>query len=222
MSSLVPRSLSRRFSFGSFDAGVYETSIKLWPPPLMMLSFSVIQFVIHIVRYLFDYLIDFNFNYCTQILICSSIDENKDIMPEKFASNYLTYKSCQRSEIWRFLSYMLVHRSYTHLISNLALQIVLGVVLEAAHGWWRVLIVYLSGVLAGSLGHSFVTPCGTLKGVSAGCFCLLFAHIANIIINWHDMEFGMAQLFVILLYGMFDLSLAYIKNDQSKYFLFNF
>ena len=76
---------------------------------------------------------------------------------------------------------MLVHSNNFHLFANLLLQILLGIPLELVHKWWRVLLIYFAGILAGSLGNSFVTSCGSLTGVSAGCYALLFAHIANVI-----------------------------------------
>lgn len=94
----------------------------------------------------------------------------------------LRYLPCKRSEIWRFLSYMLIHSSLSHLISNVLMQIFLGASLQIMHNWWRILLVYFAGGLAGCLGNSFFTPDGNLCGSSAGVFALLFGHIADIIL----------------------------------------
>lgn len=64
---------------------------------------------------------------------------------------------------------------------NLIIQIFLGVALELVHHWWRVALVYLAGVLAGSMGTSIVNPTIYLAGASGGVYALITAHIATII-----------------------------------------
>jgi len=56
----------------------------------------------------------------------------------------------------------------------------LGIPLEMVHGWWRVLLVYLAGVLAGSLGTSVTDPTVYLAGASGGVYALITAHLATI------------------------------------------
>jgi len=69
----------------------------------------------------------------------------------------------------------------THLLVNLFVQLLLGVPLEMVHRWWRVLIIYFAGVLAGSLGTSITDPFTRLAGASGGVYAILLAHIATII-----------------------------------------
>lgn len=92
----------------------------------------------------------------------------------------LEYDACKRFEIWRFISYMFVHSDGAHLMGNLIMQICFGIPLELVNHWHRVTLIYLSGVLAGSLCHS-VTNVNYLCGASAGVFALLVAHIATVI-----------------------------------------
>lgn len=68
-----------------------------------------------------------------------------------------------------------------HLVVNLLVQLLLGVPLEMVHRWWRVLIIYFAGVLAGSLGTSITDPYVRLAGASGGVYAILLAHIATII-----------------------------------------
>lgn len=42
----------------------------------------------------------------------------------------------------------------------------LGIPLEMVHKWWRVLLVYFAGVIAGSLGTSITDPDTFLAGAS--------------------------------------------------------
>lgn len=65
---------------------------------------------------------------------------------------------------------------------NLIIQILLGIPLEMVHQWWRVLIIYMAGVVAGSLGTSVTEPYIRLAGASGGVYAILMAHIATIIL----------------------------------------
>lgn len=69
-----------------------------------------------------------------------------------------------------------------HLVVNLVVQIFLGVPLEMVHGWWRVLLIYFTGVVAGSLGTSITDPRAKLAGASGGVYSIITAHIATIIL----------------------------------------
>lgn len=60
-------------------------------------------------------------------------------------------------------------------------QIMLGVPLEMVHRWWRVLLIYLAGVVAGSLGTSVSDPTVYLAGASGGVYAIMTAHVATII-----------------------------------------
>lgn len=71
---------------------------------------------------------------------------------------------------------------------NLLIQVFLGTVLELVHCWWRVALVYLSGVIAGSMGTSIANPNIYLAGASGGVYALITAHVATIIMNWREMH----------------------------------
>jgi len=58
----------------------------------------------------------------------------------------------------------------------------LGIPLEMVHGWWRVSLVYLAGVVAGSLGTSISDPSVYLAGASGGVYAIMTAHVATIIL----------------------------------------
>lgn len=87
-----------------------------------------------------------------------------------------------RPEAWRFFTYILVHDGPTHLTKNLIIQLFLGVALEWNHSWWRISLIYVSGVAAGSMGTSIFKPNAMLVGASGGVFALITAHIATIIL----------------------------------------
>lgn len=71
---------------------------------------------------------------------------------------------------------------------NLAVQILLGIPLEMVHRWWRVLVVYFAGVVAGSLATSITDPYVKLAGASGGVYSLITAHVASIIMVSYDFK----------------------------------
>jgi membrane associated rhomboid family serine protease len=97
------------------------------------------------------------------------------------------YNPWRRQEAWRFITYMFVHVGVMHILMNLIVQIFLGVALELVHCWWRVLLVYLAGVFAGSMGTSLSNPFIYLAGASGGVYALITAHIATIIMVSDDL-----------------------------------
>ena len=78
--------------------------------------------------------------------------------------SYFTFIITLRSQCWRFISYMFVHLSYSHVLVNLSVQIFVGIPLEMSHGSLRVGFLYLAGVFAGSLTSSLAEPRINLAG----------------------------------------------------------
>ena len=115
-----------------------------------------------------------------------------------FLSYYLRYDYNKRNEVWRFVTYMFVHSDRWHLLGNVLFQLFLGIPIEMIHKW-RVVIVYLSGVLLGCMGHSIFSH-AYLRGASGGVFALVTAHIAIVILNWSQMRLGLVNLFICLVY----------------------
>jgi len=85
---------------------------------------------------------------------------------------------------------------WVHICNNVIMQLFLGVLLEMVHKWWRVLIVYFAGVIAGSLATSVTDPDYYLAGASGGVYALITAHIATVILNWGEMELPWVSTFL--------------------------
>ncbi|KAJ3651114.1 hypothetical protein Zmor_017172 [Zophobas morio] len=158
---------------------LYEDEYSCCPPRLGMIIISVIEIIF----------------FC--------IDEAKEANSTKYAAGPMAmlfiYDPAKRYEFWRFLTYMFVHIGHLHLVVNLIVQIFIGIPLEMVHGWWRVLVIYFAGVVAGSLGTSITDPTSKLAGASGGVYSLITAHIATIIMNWSEMSFPAVQLIIFLL-----------------------
>jgi len=69
-----------------------------------------------------------------------------------------------------------------HIILNVVMQLILGILLELVHKGPRVLCIYLSGVIAGSLATSVVDPNTFLAGASGGVYALILAHMSTVIL----------------------------------------
>uniref|UniRef100_A0AAG5D176 EF-hand domain-containing protein n=1 Tax=Anopheles atroparvus TaxID=41427 RepID=A0AAG5D176_ANOAO len=183
---------------GDETDGEYEQNMKFWPPPLMMIVFSILEIVFFVVD-----IIKTQNHYGTS---------TNGPMATLFI-----YNPNLRQEVWRFLTYMFVHIGTMHLVMNLLVQIFLGVALELVHCWWRVALVYLAGVIAGSMGTSLFTPRVFLAGASGGVYALITAHIATIIMNWRQMEFAIVQLFVFLIFCVTDLGVSIYNSINDPF-----
>lgn len=96
---------------------------------------------------------------------------------------------------------MVLHAGWFHLGFNVAVQLLFGLPLEMVHGSSRIACIYFSGVLAGSLGTSIFDPEVYLVGASGGVYALLAAHLANVLLNYHQMRYGVVRLAFILIFG---------------------
>ncbi|CAG0894793.1 unnamed protein product [Cyprideis torosa] len=118
------------------------------------------------------------------------------------------YRPDKREEIWRFFLYMVLHAGWLHLIFNLLVQLLVGVPLEMVHGSLRIGTVYMAGVFAGSLATSVVDPNVFLVGASGGVYALLAAHIANVLMNYKQMEFGFVRILGAIVIASVDVGFA--------------
>ncbi|XP_030040176.1 rhomboid-related protein 2 isoform X6 [Manduca sexta] len=165
--------------------GTYEEEYSCWPPAICMILISLVEIV----------------------LFCYDAAQGNTQANGPIAQIFI-YNPHKRQEAWRFVTYMLVHVGVVHLLVNLLVQLFLGVPLEMVHRWWRVTLVYLAGVAAGSLATSLADPKVYLAGASGGVYALIAAHVATIIMNWAEMEFAIVQLLVFLLLAGVDVGTA--------------
>ncbi|XP_050524810.1 rhomboid-related protein 2 isoform X2 [Daktulosphaira vitifoliae] len=193
--AIVPRGPPRLRSVGlDHTDGDYEDEYSCNPPALCMILVSLIEIFI----------------FTWDVLKLHTTESIRGPMASTFIFN-----PHRRHEAWRFLTYMFVHVGQTHLIVNLIVQVLLGIPLEMVHRGWRVVLIYLSGVLAGSLATSVSDPSVYLAGASGGVYALITAHVATIIINWSEMEFGIYQLLVFSVLIVFDTG----SSIYNRYFV---
>ncbi|KAF5287187.1 hypothetical protein FQR65_LT12316 [Abscondita terminalis] len=166
--------------------GQYEDEYTCCPPPVGMIIISLIEI----------------------ILFCVDVAKGSTMSYTGPVANALMYDPRRRYEAWRYVTYMFVHIGVLHLVVNLCVQVLLGTPLEMVHRWWRVLIIYFAGVVAGSLGTSISDPVVKLAGASGGVYSLITAHIATIIMNWREMEYPLVQLGIFLIITGCDIGTA--------------
>eukprot|EP00092_Neocalanus_flemingeri_P058212 GFUD01069329.1.p1 GENE.GFUD01069329.1~~GFUD01069329.1.p1 ORF type:complete len:673 (+),score=125.66 GFUD01069329.1:195-2213(+) len=164
----------------------YQNQYSCSPPPLFMLLISLVQIAI------------FMFNSFQQI---GDIGLHG---PVPYCS-YLIYNPNRKSEVWRYLTYSLVHSGLFHVSFNILVQLVLGIPLEMVHGAWRVGAVYLSGIFAGSLWTSVLKPGVFLSGASGGVYALIMGHLGTVIMNHREMSYPWWRVAVVSITAITDV-----------------
>nr|XP_021525483.1 rhomboid-related protein 3 [Aotus nancymaae] len=99
----------------------------------------------------------------------------------RYLKNSLVYHPQLRAQAWRYLTYIFMHAGIEHLGLNVVLQLLVGVPLEMVHGATRIGLVYVAGVVAGSLAVSVADMTAPVVGSSGGVYALVSAHLANIV-----------------------------------------
>ncbi|KAM7312240.1 rhomboid-related protein 2 [Ixodes scapularis] len=169
------------------------------PPPMFILLISLLE-------------------VATFIYYCVVLHEFSATGPVPMDSVFI-YNPKRRKEAWRYLTYMLTHAGAYHIFFNLLIQLLLGVPLEMVHKWWRVLLVYIAGVVAGSLGSSVSDPKVFLAGASGGVYALIAAHLATVILNFKEMDMAWIRLFCLVAFAGTDVGVAvytrYTEGDEG-------
>ncbi|XP_029306582.1 rhomboid-related protein 2 [Cottoperca gobio] len=130
----------------------------------------------------------------------------------------LTYKPENRQEAWRFISYMFVHAGVEHIVGNLVMQLLLGIPLELVHKGFEVGMVYMAGVLAGSLASSIFDPHSALVGASGGVYALIGGYFMNAVVNFREMIplLGVFRIVAIVIFVGTDFGFAFYRRFASS------
>uniref|UniRef100_A0A1B6D2G6 Peptidase S54 rhomboid domain-containing protein n=1 Tax=Clastoptera arizonana TaxID=38151 RepID=A0A1B6D2G6_9HEMI len=112
--------------------------------------------------------------------------------PELFQLLLFSYKHLK--DVWRYLSYMLLHTDAIHLVLNITIQCLVASLLEYEQGSLRTGMVYISGGLAGSIGTSILDPELSMVGASAGVYAVLLSHISHLVLNWKHLSYKSYRL----------------------------
>ncbi|KAI8114913.1 Protein rhomboid, partial [Lucilia cuprina] len=167
---------------------------RCWPPPVFIVFISLLEIGV----FLYDY-----------ITVRPQTELNSTSIPSE---SLLIYRPDRRLQIWRFLTYMVLHANWFHLGFNVIVQLLYGLPLEMVHGSARIATIYLAGVLAGSLGTSVIDSEVYLVGASGGVYALLAAQLANVMINFGQMRYGVSQLLAVLIFVFCDTGYAFYSK----------
>jgi len=122
-----------------------------------------------------------------------------------------------RSQIWRWLTYQFTHVGAWHVLQNVFLNVMLGIPLEAIHGWWRTAIMFNVGVFGGACFYFIADAHTAVVGCSGGCYAVIGIHIADVIMNWSQKKFRLPTVAMIsCLVGIDLLTYALSTDDGSK------
>ena len=138
----------------------YAEEYHWMPPPYFIIGITFVQLVLFVVN-----------------------------IPYPCIMEYLKYSPHHRSQIWRFFTYMFVHKDIDHLLPNMAMQLVIGLPMEMSNGPIQIALVYVLGVLSGSLATAVFAPTTGLIGASGGDYALIASILATFILNWKDDAF---------------------------------
>ncbi|XP_074026366.1 protein rhomboid isoform X2 [Leptinotarsa decemlineata] len=138
-------------------------------------------------------------------VLCISVTQ---ILFHIFASSHvqkcLRFEPKKRIEIWRFVTYMLVHDDWYHLMLNVVIQCIFAILLEKRQGHLRVVILYILGGITGVLGASCIHP-DLVIGASAGVYALLISNIADIVLNFTSVKYKVYRGTSIAVLVIFDV-----------------
>ena len=96
----------------------YQNQYSCSPPPAFMLSISLLQAVVFVYNCVMFYKITGEVGLNGPVPHCSHLIFNPD----------------KRYQVWRYLTYMMIHSGVFHAVFNILVQLVLGIPLEMVHG----------------------------------------------------------------------------------------
>ncbi|XP_036197737.1 rhomboid-related protein 3 isoform X4 [Myotis myotis] len=150
----LPREIDRKWYYDSYTC---------CPPPWFMITITLLEVAFFL----------YNGVSLDQFVL--------QVTHPRYLQNALVYHPQLRAQAWRYLTYIFMHAGIEHLGLNVVLQLLVGVPLEMVHGATRIGLVYVAGVVAGSLAVSVADMTAPVVGSSGGVYALVSAHLANIV-----------------------------------------
>ncbi|EHH24678.1 hypothetical protein EGK_08378, partial [Macaca mulatta] len=174
----LPREIDRKWYYDSYTC---------CPPPWFMITVTLLEARTRVAFFLY------NGVSLGQFVL--------QVTHPRYLKNSLVYHPQLRAQAWRYLTYIFMHAGIEHLGLNVVLQLLVGVPLEMVHGATRIGLVYVAGVVAGSLAVSVADMTAPVVGSSGGVYALVSAHLANIVMNWSGMkcQFKLLRMAVALI-----------------------
>lgn len=179
---------------------------NFWPPPIFMIIVSIIEIAVFC---------SYNSQSCTD-------PSHPGLECPRSFSTPLAFRPQCRQQAYRFFTYVFIHTGVPHVVTNVVVQLVVGLPMEIMHGPFRTAAVYLIGGLAGSLGSSVFDPNTNVVGASGAAYALIGAHVANLIQNWAELSYNWIR--AIMIFSICGMDFAYslyqrygLKDDAISY-----
>lgn len=119
-------------------------------------------------------------------------------------------------EPWRLVTYSFVHVSASHFCLNALVALIVGWALEIEERWWRVLIVWVGGVVAGALGAGLLQPTVRVAGASAAVYALLTAHIPNVFLRYNRIKLCWFRILSVVVLSGSELIWTLIEHSCAS------
>ncbi|VDM47050.1 unnamed protein product [Toxocara canis] len=119
------------------------------------------------------------------------------------------FRSDSKHQVWR----------WWHLLFNVSVELLIGVPLEINIGTLRTSIVYISGVLAGSLVTAIFEHGVSLMGASGGVYALLALHIANVLFSVDHVDCALCWIVVAVFVASCDTAFAIFDHYTAAKFV---
>uniref|UniRef100_A0AC34QM51 EF-hand domain-containing protein n=2 Tax=Panagrolaimus sp. JU765 TaxID=591449 RepID=A0AC34QM51_9BILA len=185
------------------EATNYLVEYTCWPPPLFIINISIIEIAFYLYYALGD-------------------PENPGIRsdgPPPLCSLFALQPN-SKWELWRYFGYVFLHNGYVHVISNVFMQLLLGLSLELVHKGFRIMAIYFIGAFVGGMLFFVFDPDTYLVGASGGVYSLISAHLADVIMNWSEMPFRWIRIIFFSFWISADFGYAiysrYIAGEMTK------
>ncbi|XP_050310217.1 protein rhomboid [Anthonomus grandis grandis] len=128
---------------------------------------------------------------------------------------YLRFEPSKRLELWRYVTYMLVHEDWSHLVLNVVIQCIFAALLEINQGRLRVLAIYTIGGVTGVLGAACLHS-ELIVGASAGGYALLLANVADLVLNFETIKYKIYRSISITTLILFDIIYDIVHVTAKK------
>jgi len=126
-----------------------------------------------------------------------------------------------RENVYMMLSYQLCHRGIAHLVSNVFLQLIMGIPVELMFGSVKIFILYNAGVLGGSMFCFLFNPYTRVLGASAGVYSLFGIHLAHLILNWEDIKYSFVKrwerILGLTLFLSTEIATSVLSNSNTSH-----
>ncbi|XP_017773116.1 PREDICTED: protein rhomboid [Nicrophorus vespilloides] len=186
---------------GSMDNGVFVTSNYYIPQPTKKVKW-------------------YSTLYIPKMLIIISILQilmyYLDLKMDNRLQLILRFEPKKQQELWRFISYMLMHDSWMHLFLNVIPQCFFGIILEKTQPNWKVILVYIGGGIGGALGAVCVRS-RLLVGASAGVYAILASNISYYVLNFTMIKYKKSYCSAFIVIIVSDISYTVIHCKVIKY-----